>query len=83
MLRRDVSTNLRISKRPMVRDAFEDVQVEVRDSGVASDGGAGQGLYTKVKISAGAVVALFNGIRQRSTRNSEDEAMHGRNSDYR
>ena len=79
-LRRDVSTNEIISKTPLIKDTFEMARVEVRESKIP---GSGEGLYAKMRLKPGEMVALFNGVRQRSTRNSQDEARHGRNSDYR
>jgi len=51
-----------ITKRPMLRDPYEQRYVYVEESAVPF---AGQGLYAKSRIAAGQLVSLFNGVRQR------------------
>ena len=74
-VKRDVSTSKRISKTPLIRDEWEKQKVEVRGSEVKTEDGldAGEGLFAKAKIENGQVVALFNGVRQQSEKNSTSD----------
>ena len=74
VIERDVSTNLRISKTPLLPDTLESSRVEVRASLVKTADGleAGEGLFSKTKILNGHIVALFNGVRQKSDEKSSD-----------
>ena len=67
----DVSTNSVISNYPLIPDLFESRMVEVKSSGLGTN--AGQGLYSKVNIHKGQIIALYNGIRMKSSRNNKDD----------
>ena len=75
----DVSTNLVISNYPLIPDLFESRIVEVKSSGLGTN--AGQGLYSKINIHQGQIIALYNGIRIKSSRN--DTSSNQNNYDYR
>ena len=53
--------------------------VEVKSSGLGIN--AGQGLYSKVNIHKGQIIALYNGIRIISSKN--DTSCNQKNYDYR
>ena len=74
-IKRDVSTKNRISYSPLVPDAWEQQRVEVRTSLLETPEGidAGEGLFAKTRIRKGQIVALFNGVRQESEKNSWSE----------
>ena len=71
-IKRDVSTHKCISHSPLIPDKWEQSRVEVRKSLVETSDGidAGEGLFAKCKIKEGEIVALFNGVRQQSEKNS-------------
>ena len=48
-------------RSPLVRDLYESLHVDVRDS---AEGGAGQGLWARLNIPRGQLCALFNGVRE-------------------
>ena len=75
----DVSTNSVISNYPLIPDLFESRMVEVKSSGLGTN--AGQGLYSKVNIHKGQIIALYNGIRIISSKN--DTSCNQKNYDYR
>ena len=58
----DMSTALRISLSPLLRDPYEHFRVYVDQSGIPY---AGEGLYAKQELEDGSLVALFNGVRKR------------------
>ena len=74
-IKRDISTRDRISSRPLLPDEWERQRVEVRSSRLAPTDGMnpGEGLFAKSKFKKGAIVALFNGVRQASEKNSFSE----------
>ena len=55
----------------MIPDLFESRMVEVKSSGLGTN--AGQGLYAKINIQKGQIIALYNGIRMKSSRNNMDD----------
>ena len=63
----------------MIPDLFESRMVEVKSSGLGTN--AGQGLYSKVNIHKGQIIALYNGIRIISCKN--DTSSNQKNYDYR
>ena len=65
----------------MIPDLFESRLVEVRSSGLGAE--AGQGLYSKIDIHKGQIIALYNGIRMKSSRNNMDDIQNNQNYDYR
>ena len=71
-IKRDISTHTRISRTPLVPDEWEQRRVEVRTSLIDTPDGidAGEGLFAKCKIRKEEVVALFNGVRQESEKDS-------------
>ena len=77
----DISTQTVISQFPLLPDLWEAQLVEVKNSTVGTD--AGQGLYLKRSVSAGQIVALFNGIRCRSSRNNSNDKSPDQSYDYR
>ena len=56
------SGSLQISRSPLLRDPYEMRYVYVGQSGVSD--AAGEGLFVKTDIKQGALVSLFNGVRQ-------------------
>jgi histone-lysine N-methyltransferase SETD7 len=79
-IKRDISTNTKISHFPLIPDLWESQYVEVRTSGQDE---AGQGLYTKIEIGQNQVLALFNGVRCQSSRNNQDDKTSDQSYDYR
>lgn len=76
----DISTNSVISRFPLCPDLWESQLVEVKNSSIEN---SGQGLYLKMDVSAGQIVALFNGIRFSSSRNNANDKSPNQNYDYR
>ena len=76
----DPSTFMRISRTPLVRDEYEEETVYVAGSGTA---GAGEGLYVRRSVGVGGLVAVFNGVRIKKTRNVSVKAGDEEWSDYR
>ena len=74
-VKKDVSTRNRIYNLPMVPDVWETQRVEVRTSLTETEEGidAGEGLFAKTKIRKGQIVALYNGVRQESIKNSSSD----------
>ena len=56
----DISSDVQLSKFPLLKDPLEDLYVEVRPSTIQ---GAGEGLFLKKTAKAGTVVGFFNGVR--------------------
>lgn len=56
----DISSDLQLSKFPLLKDPLEDLYVEVRPSTIKA---AGEGLFLKKAAKAGTVVGFFNGVR--------------------
>ena len=52
-----------MSRTPTTRDPYEQQTVYVGQSRIHPE--AGEGLFAKRPLSTGALVALFNGVRQR------------------
>ena len=67
ILSEDISTRTCISRQPLLPDAWESSLVEARKSGIDHPV-AGEGLFAKIDLSHGRIVALYNGIRLRSVR---------------
>jgi len=63
LLKRDVSTEFRISKTPLEPDLLEHERVTVKDSKAGED--AGEGLFAKVQFATDDLVAIYNGVRTR------------------
>ena len=59
-IRYSKATRDHIGDQPLVTDAYEQRTVEVRKSDV--DGG-GEGLFAKVDLPKGTIVAFYNGVR--------------------
>ena len=59
----DPSTSIAMSRTPTTRDPYEQQTVYVGQSRIHPE--AGEGLFAKRPLSTGALVALFNGVRQR------------------
>ena len=74
---RDLPTRLEISQSPLTRDPWEETQVAVRKSGLEQ---AGEGLFAKEDLPAKTLVALFAGVRLKSSR---VESRDRPRSDYR
>ena len=47
--------------KPSFRDPYEEKLTEIRESGVT---GGGEGLFAKVDIPAGTMVAVYNGVKK-------------------
>lgn len=60
LYKREISTYDFVTNNPLLPDPYESKLVEIRPSRV---GGAGDGLFAKVKIEANVVVAFYNGKR--------------------
>ena len=59
--KRDVSNLEYMTNEPLLRDPFESQMVEVRKSSVP---GANDGLFARIDVSAGQILAFYNGIRR-------------------
>nr|ADD38189.1 Histone-lysine N-methyltransferase SETD7 [Lepeophtheirus salmonis] len=64
----DISSLDKISKEPMLADPYESFFVFVKESKIS---GAGQGLFAKISVASGTVLAFYNGIRKPSVSLSE------------
>jgi hypothetical protein len=53
----DESTDRVICRRPLQRDAYESLRVYV-----AASSGKGEGLFAKILLLSGEVVAFYNGV---------------------
>ena len=59
----DVSTSLKISDQPLLRDPYEQQTCYIGNSGIHPE--AGEGLFVKRFVNKGTLIAVFNGIRRR------------------
>ena len=50
-----------LSTLPLLRDPYEERLTEIRRSGVA---GGGEGLFAKVDLEPGTLVAIYNGVKR-------------------
>ena len=57
---RELSSHDFVTSQPMVSDPYEDRMVDVRLSKVE---GAEDGLFSKLNVKAGTIMAFYNGIR--------------------
>ena len=73
----DLATRTRISSTPLVRDPWEDKLVRVKESLLEQ---AGDGLFAREDLPSKTLIALFAGVRLRS---STVEARERPRSDYR
>lgn len=58
------------SSRPLQSDLWESFRVVVQPSGLGED--AGEGLYSRIGIASGQMIALYNGVRKRVGRWDDD-----------
>ena len=66
---RDVSTLAHLPSQPLLPDPYESQMVAVRKSSVP---GANEGLFTKADVSAGQILAFYNGIRRAPKKTFDD-----------
>ncbi len=66
---RDVSTGRRISRFPLQEEPWESRHVEVGGSLLSEE--AGEGLFAKVDMKRGQLVAFYNGVRLQSGRDDD------------
>ena len=59
----DLSTSIKISSNPLLRDPYEQQTSYIDYSRVHQD--AGEGLFVKRYLEKGKLIAIFNGIRKR------------------
>ena len=64
---REVSTCHFMTTSPLLRDPYEVAMVEVRQSMVE---GAEEGLFSRKNVTAGTVLAFYNGIRRNKPQDS-------------
>jgi len=62
VLRREISTNEKMTSQPLVPDPYETAMVEVRQSSVP---GAEEGLFARRDVVPDTVLAFYNGVRSR------------------
>ncbi len=74
-----IASSRRISKSPLLRDAFEALRVEARRSEVtaAEEFDAGEGLFALRDLRRGSLVALYGGVRLPSGGWAEDDEFTG------
>ena len=59
----DISSYLKISERPLLRDPYEQQTIYIGSSEIHPE--AGEGLFAKRNLPKGTLIALFNGVRKR------------------
>ena len=59
----DVSSYLKISEKPLLRDPYEQQTIFIGKSSIHAE--AGEGLFAKRILPKGSLVAIFNGVRKR------------------
>ena len=64
----DPASHLTISKWPLLRDPWEESMVEVRQSNMEQ---AGEGLFAKTDLPAKTIIALFAGVKLKTSKVSD------------